>query len=101
MHTTGTGKVVSAEAEMENNGEVRTELIEGNGRCTKIRQSQREIEPHNTQKKNPKTIIPTLGELWSASAASCGTRVQRNENPNEKMEKNETICVSAPLSLRH
>ena len=52
-------------------------------------------------RKNPKTIIPTLGELWSASAASCGTRVQRNENPNEKMEKNETICVSAPLSLRH
>jgi hypothetical protein len=42
--------------------------------------------------KNLKTIIPTLGELWSASAASCGTRVQRNENPNEKMEKNETMC---------
>ena len=25
----------------------------------------------------------------------------RRENPNEKNGKNETICVSAPLSLRH
>ena len=54
MHTTGTGKVASAEAEMENNSEVRTEPIEGNGRCTKFRQSQREIVPNYTQKKIPK-----------------------------------------------
>ena len=97
MHTTGTGKVVSAEAEMENNGEVRTEPIEGNG--TEMYQIPTKSKRDCTQlypEKNPKTIIPTLGELWSASAASCGTRVQRNENPNEKMEKNKKkLCVSA------
>ena len=56
------------------------------------------------RKKSPKNnpnfgraVERERGELWSASAASCGTRVQWNNNPNEKMEKNETICVSAPL----
>ena len=41
------------------------------------------------RKKIPQKIIPTLGELWSASAASCGTRVQRNENPKSENPKHE------------
>ena len=53
MHTTGTGKVVSAETDMKIMVESRQQS-EGNGRCTKFRQSQREIVPNYTQKKIPK-----------------------------------------------
>ena len=78
MHTTGTGKVVSAEAEMENNGEVRTEPIEGNGRCTKFRQSQREIVPNYTQKKSQNNN-PNFGRAVERERSEL-----RNASPKER-----------------